>query len=857
MIFGPEKRLHNIFNREDHAAPARRQSNTRIGVYMHKSFFSLVLYLIPFILTAQELTPADYVNALKGTAPLEDLSLYGGPNYDPEPNSMGFSGCVYPGPTAPHGMVHMSPINELNTSPGIDPTRYGSGYFYPDNTIMGFTHTNKGHWSGGNLLFMATVGELQTTPSNASNPDGGYRSRFSHDNEIATAGYYFVHLQDYGIDVELSALKYTAFHKYTFPATPQANILIDLSRSHGNISNASVEVIDDTHIRGTQNSYSFYAEFSKPFDSYGTWEGSSINSGSNSASGGNIGFYVTYTTTAGETVEVKMGMSRSNTEQAQANMQAEAADMDFAAGVAAAKQLWNDILGRIEIEGGTEEQRSIFYSSLYRSLLWPPVTTDHSAGERGFEIPPLWDTFRNKQPLVTLLEPEVKEDILRVLVDRAESRGWMDTYFHGNHASAIITDSYLSGIDFDVETAYTYLKKNQTDPSGPLQYLDEYLNRGYVSTEDSPPSWPREPGKSAVAKTLEYAFNDGCMAILADALGKQEDLQDFIDGSKKYSNVFDPSTGFMWGRRANGDFITPFYPMEPYHTYMYREASSWQYTWFVPHDIPGLAELMGGREAFAAKLDEFFNTPFEPNGTLIDVAGMVGQYAHSNQPDHHTPYLYNYAGQPWKTQEVVRTIMELMYQGVVYTGMDDCGEHSAWYVWSAMGLYPMCPPHLVYPIGSPLFDRVTMHLPDFKYGGKDFVIEANNVSDANMYIQSATLNGVPYDKPWISFWEIAGGSTLTLEMGPEPSTWGSALENAPPSEPVSITYDKHIFPAGIYKTGSIRVYDLKGHLVNEIVPNGKEITWNGLDKSGNKVPAGIYIAVQNGRQDRPAFTITR
>ncbi|RKY10055.1 MAG: glycoside hydrolase family 92 protein [Planctomycetota bacterium] len=739
--------------------------------------------------------PADYVNALMGTAPLEDMSLYGGPNYHPDPNLIGFSGTVYPGPDVPHGMVQLSPYNHLvGSSLEVDDTRYGSGYLYTDKSILGFGHTNKGHWRGGAVLMMPTVGDLRIVPGSLQNPDGGYRSRFKHANEEATAGYYSVVLDDYNIKVELSALTYTGFHRYTFPDTDKANILIDLGRAHKCMPDTSFQIVDNTHIQGTQEirtgQYSFYMEFSKPFKAYGTWKDGKVKAGSKSASGTNAGAYVTYSTTAGETIEVKVALSRNSVADARANWDAEAKGLDFAAARAKARQIWNDKLSMIEIEGGTPKQRENFYSTFYRSLQWPSILTDLSANEPAYEWPSIWDTYRNKQPLLTLIEPKVKQDIVRSMVEKAKRDGRMYTHFHGNHATSIITASYLSGLDdFDIEAAYTYLKKNQTDRTimdgRDMQFLDEYLDNGYVATVDPVPTDPRKPSRSAVAKTMEYAFDDGVMAILAEKLGKTADAKMFRERAKNYRNVYEPTQGIMWGRKPNGDFVQPVKPMEPFHTYMFRESNAWQQMWFVPHDIPGLVELMGGRQVCIDKLDGFFTKPYEPEGTLIDIGGMIGQYNHGNQPDHHVPYIYNYLGQPWKTQERVREIMDKMYRGNVYTGMDDCGEMSAWYVWSAMGIYPLNPSSLVYPIGSPIFERVTIHLPKFKYGGAKFVIEAKDVSKTNIYIQSATLNGAKYDKPWISFWEITGGGTLVLQMGPNPSDWGTDLANVPPSKLVA------------------------------------------------------------------------
>ncbi|MBW1849765.1 MAG: GH92 family glycosyl hydrolase, partial [Deltaproteobacteria bacterium] len=533
---------------------------------------------------------------------------------------IGFSGTVYPGPDVPHGMVQLSPYNNLVGTIGVDDTRYGSGYFYPDKTILGFGHTNKGHWRGGAVLMMPTVGKLQIVPGSFEHPDTGYRSRFKHASETATAGYYSVVLDDYDIKVELSALTYTGFHRYTFPATDEANILIDLGRAHRCMPDVSFEIVDNTCIQGTQEIrsglYSFYIEFSKPFKAYGTWQDGKIKAGSKSASGGNAGAYVTYDTIAGESIEVTVTLSRNSVADAKANWYDEAKGLDFAAARAKARRIWNDKLGMIEIEGGTEKQRENFYSTFYRSLQWPPILTDLSAERHVYDWPSLWDTFRNKQPLLTLIEPEIKQNIVRSMVENAKREGKMYTHFHGNHASSIITASYLSGLDdFDIEAAYIYLKKNQTDRSiidkKHMQFLDEYLDNGYVATIDPVPAETRKKSRSAVAKTMEYAFDDGVMAILAEKLGKTKDAQAFMKRSKNYKNVYEPSTGIMWGRKPDGDFVKPVKPMEPFHTYMFREANAWQQTWFVPHDIGGLAELMGGRQGCIDKLDEFFTTPYE------------------------------------------------------------------------------------------------------------------------------------------------------------------------------------------------------------------------------------------------------
>lgn len=762
----------------------------------------LILSIPAFAVAQDKIKPTDFVNPIIGTAPLEDLSLYGGPNYNPDPKDMGFSGLVYPGASLPHGLVKLSPLTEVIYSDAYTDWTHGSGYYYPDNTLVGFAHTNKGHWSKGNIPFIPTVGKLLILPGTAKKPEDGFRSRFSHYRESAGAGYYSVVLEDYNILVELTATRCVGFHKYTFPKTEEGHVIIDLGHAIENIDTAYVEVMDDRHIRGFQNSVYFFAEFSKPFKSFGTWKGEKINPLTRSAYGNNIGVYIDYQTFESEEMTIKVGLSYVNMDKARINLEADARQLDFEKARINAGRIWNEKLSTIEIQGGTIEQKTNFYTSLYRAMLWPPVISDVDGQYRYrknlyfsdhdyYDAPPLWDAFRNHMPLLTLLEPDVKLNILRSFLERAEINGWMDTQFQGNHAASVFASSILAGLDdFDVEKAYYYLKKNQTDPAGPVQYLDDYNNLGYIATVDPPPDdYRSHPHRSSVAKTLEYSYDSYCMSILADILEKDEDKKLFLKQSNYYKNVFDTSTGFMRGKKPDGTWIEPFDPEVPRFTYVYREANAWQSTWFVPHDVKGLIELMGGREVFSEKLDEFFSTPYEPQWTLIDIAGMIGQYAHSNQPDHQVPYFYNYSGEPWKTQEIVREILDKMYRGMVYTGMDDCGEMASWYVWSAMGFYPVNPASLIYPVGSPIFDRVTIHLSKDHFKGRKFVLKALNVSNQDKYIQSAELNGKPFNNTWISFKNIAAGDTLVLNMGSEPDkSWGRSDENAPPSHYVELIH---------------------------------------------------------------------
>ena len=386
--------------------------------------------------------------------------------------------------------------------------------------------------------------------------------------------------------------------------------------------------------------------------------------------------------------------------------------------------------------------------------------------------------------LLTLLEPEVKIDILRSELDMARESGYMGTSFHGDHAVQMYLGDWVRGLNFDWAATYEYLRKNAMDPNGPRHYLAEYMKNGWISdiVPDRNPSPPYADGKAGAATTLEYSWDDSAMALYAKKLGKEDDYQMFLKRAHNYQNVFDPSVGFMRGRTADGKWISPFDPQEPYYNFMMKEASGWSTLWLEPHDVQGLINLLGGRDKFAAKLDAFFNTPYTPKGICRDCTGLIGQYVQGNQPDQQAAYYYDWAGQPWKTQALARKILKLMYgsdkSGYAFPGMDDQGSTSSWYVLSAMGFYTVNPASPDYIVGSPLFSQVTLRMGN----GKTFEVIAHNNSEKNIYIQSATLNGKTWNKPWFSHSDIANGGKLVLEMGPLPNKkWGSAPDAAPPS----------------------------------------------------------------------------
>jgi len=744
-----------------------------------------------------EKEPYDYVNTFIGSEPLIDPDIIG---YTPPYGWRVWAGLTFPGASLPHGMVQLSPVTTFVT---------GSGYYYEDTVINGFTHTNKGHWNLCNISVMPVVTTIYIHgPGDRLGPfnSRGYGSSFSHEKEQASPGYYSVYLDDYDTRVECTVTERTGFHRYTFPESDKSHILIDLEKANSTISDAYVEIPDRQTVRGWQQfggtKIYFHAVFDKRFDSCGVWSGWRTQKMADkpvSDSGADLGAWAKYNTQSGEQVQVKVGISFVSMDQARNNLMAENPGWDFKAVRSLAKETWRTLLNSVEVEGGTDKERTLFYSSLYRSCLWPVLRSDvdgryigadgkeDTADFNYYTLPSLWDTYRNKLPLLTLIEPEIKLDIIRSTVDMGTKRGWMPTFFHGDHATSMIVGSYLRGLkDFDVGEAYRLMRKNATESGGTRGDISEYMADGYIPTVPvMDANVPPTPGRAAVTKTLEYCYDDYSLALLAKELGKKDDYGLFMKRAEFYRNVFDKDTCFMRGREKNGRWVEPFNPKFPYYGYMYREANAWQSTFFVPHDVQGLIEIMGGRNRFISKLDSLFSVPWDPSHIARNTCCMIGQYSHGNQPDHQAPYMYNYAGVPWKTQRITRKIMNTMYgigeKGLALPGMDDAGEMSAWYVFSAMGFYPVAPSIPYYAIGSPLFDKVTIHLPDYLYGGRDFTIEAANNSSANMYIQSLEKNGRKTDTPWFSEDDIKAGSTLKFQMGPEPNkTWGADESDALP-----------------------------------------------------------------------------
>ena len=737
----------------------------------------------------RDLKPVDFVNPMIGTD---------------------YHGHTFPGAVLPAGMVQLSPETDIN---GWD---WCSGYHYSDSSIMGFSHLHRsgmgaGDW--GDILIMPTTGDLKIVPGKKSNPDEGYRSRFSHDDEIATPGYYAVTLKDYNIKAELTVTNRTGYHKYTFPESASSRILIDMK--HGirdSCTGAMVKILNDREIEGYRMSIGFVkkqtvyfcAQFSKPFKSFGTWKGNDINQGSSEESGYGIGAFVNYNTEENESVEIKVGISYTSIDQARLNLQAESSGWQFDKIRDQAKRTWNDELGRIKVaftKGINDPYRKdkmiTFYTALYHSLLFPALFADADGKYIGLDDQvhqendftyhsdfSLWDTFRAEMPLLTLIKPVLSLNSVRTMIAQYEQGGWLPTpqqfgncYTNdmiGDHPVVVILDAWMKGINnFDVEKAYEAVRKNAMEkPVGHRSRgrvgLDYYKKFGYI---------PYDKERESVSRTLEYAYNDWCVAQLAKAVGKTDDYEMFLNRSACYRNLFDPSTGLARPKDSTGAWLEPFIPTfigqgKERH---YTEANAWQYSWFVPHDIKGLIDIEGGNERFISKLDTLFTMSSEVQSTVSDVTGMIGQYAHGNEPSHHTIYLYNYAGAPWKTQELARQVMDSLYhsQPDGLCGNEDMGQMSAWFVFSSMGFYPVTPGQNIYALGSPVFDKITINLDKNFYNADKFTIETRNNSRENKYIQSVSLNGKPLTDPWFDHSEIRNGSTLIFEMGPEPNKqWG-------------------------------------------------------------------------------------
>jgi predicted alpha-1,2-mannosidase len=699
----------------------------------------------------------------------------------------------------PHGMARIAPV----TNPGMQDR-------YLADKVFGFP--------AGPASLMAYTGDLSYDSARNA-------SHYDHDFEVATPYWYKVRLDDSDIEAEVTATQAAAYYRFQFPAAPHAHV--SLSMRNGEIAVVGPDAVSGSGSAGRNEAtdgahYFFYAEFSKPVAGYRTWNGSNLSQDAKQ-SGGNIGFATDFGASAGEQIEVRVGISHISVEQARKNLQREIPKWTFGTVKAKARAVWNQALSTILVKGGTERQRTIFYTALYRTLCrMTDITEDgqyysgydhkvHAADGHDFYVDDgLWDTYRSAHPLSLLIETPRQLDMVRSYIRMYEQSGWMPSFpslggdravMIGHHSTALIADAYTKGYrDFDVEKAYEGMKKNAMESTmlpwrrGGLTELDKvYLDKGFFpslakgETESVKDVHPFER-RQAVAVTLENCYDDWCLAQVAKGLGKNDDVAYFEKRARNYANLFNEKTGFMTPKSADGKWVEDFDPKlggGQGGRAWFAECNSWVYTWHVQHDPAGLMALMGGREKFAAKLDQLFVEQYGTSkytflGQFPDMTGLIGMYPQGNEPAFHIPYLFDYCGQPWKTQRRVRQIMDVWYGDgpLGICGDEDGGAMSSWYVLSAMGFYPVSPGQPAYEIGSPLFEETRITLDK----GKIFTITAKNVSAQNKYIQSAVLNGKQWDKAWFAHSDIAGGGSLVLVMGPRPNTqWGSAPEAAPPS----------------------------------------------------------------------------
>ena len=683
----------------------------------------------------------------------------------------GGHGHVFLGANVPFGLVQLGPTEH---NQGWD---WCSGYHISDSVLVGFGHT---HLSGTGIGDLGDIGFLPVSHCCAT------ETTFSHANETVRPGYYAIRLQDPNVFVELTATQRVGFHRYTFGADMnKAMLRIDLKQGIGwdNWRKSEIKLENPTMVTGfrqsvgwARNQYVYFAaEFSTPV-TIKKQVGDSI--------------MVLTIADVSQPVMVKCALSAVSVEDAKANLKAELPGWNFRETVAEADKAWNDELGKITVDTEDDEVRTIFYTALFHTMTAPSVFSDVTGNYRGadgkvykgdftnYTTFSLWDTYRAAHPLMTLIHPEKQKDMAETFLHIFEQQGKLPVWhlmgnetdcMVGNPGAVALADMVLKGFVDDKEAAFRAMKTSAMLDERSMDLLKQY---GYLP-------YDKDSTFQTVAKGLEYALADDCIAKVAKLLGKKNDYKYFYNRSRGYKHYFDPKTKFMRGRGSDGSFHEPFNPFKSVHTADdYTEGNAWQYTWLVPHDVHGLASLFGSEQRFIEKLDSLFIVSGDMGAEASpDISGLIGSYAHGNEPSHHIIYMYNYMGQPWKAAKLLRQTMKEMYfndyDGL--SGNEDVGQMSAWYVLSSVGLYQVEPAGGKYIIGSPLFDEAQINVGN----GRTFTIRARNNSQENIYVQSAKLNGKPYSKTYLMFQDIVRGGTLELEMGSEPSAWGTQTKNRP------------------------------------------------------------------------------
>lgn len=709
----------------------------------------------------------------------------------------GFHGHVFLGANVPFGAVQLGPTN---LSEGWD---WCSGYHYSDSTITGFSHT---HLSGtgigdlGDISVMPVVGEVKLTRGKAGKPESGYYSLFSHKQEIVKPGYYSVQLKRYAIKAELTATKRVGFHQYTFPAANDAKIIIDLKPGIGwdMATETFIRQENDTTISGYRYSKGwapdqriyFTAVFSKPMKRFSVYDSTAVKSGV-TLKGTNIKGIAFFNTKAGEQIRLKVAVSPVSIENAKLNMKAELPGWNFKAQVAAANIAWNKELGRVVIKSDDLSRMKIFYTALYHTMIAPSVFNDvngdylgtdkkvyKNAGFTNYTTFSLWDTYRAAHPLLTLINSEKVGDMVNTFLAIYKQQGKLPVWhlmgnetntMVGNPALPVIADAYLKGIKgFDKDLAYEAMKSTGMMDERGLKLVKKY---GYI---------PADSTVESVAMGMEYAIADWSVAQVAKQRGNTADYAYWSKRGANYKNYFDKETRFMRGRIADQKWRSPFNPFQAVHRQDdFTEGNAWQYLWLVPQDVEGLMGLLGGAKPFVAKLDSLFIAKGDMGAeSSPDISGLIGQYAHGNEPSHHIAYLYAYAGQPYKTADKVRYIMDNLYTDKFdgLSGNEDVGQMSAWYIFSALGFYPVNPANGMYVFGSPVVNEATLNVGN----GKTFSLSVKNNSKINKYIQSVTLNGKPYTHAYILHSDLIKGGKMIMQMGAKPSAvWGVKESDRP------------------------------------------------------------------------------
>ncbi|HUA39559.1 MAG TPA: GH92 family glycosyl hydrolase [Candidatus Sulfopaludibacter sp.] len=845
---------------------------TQDPVYLKSSLVTVAVVAAVWVVGLPEAEVAASLNPLDAPLPLVGTDAHGH---------------TYPGATVPFGMVQLSPDT------GTEGWDWCSGYHYSDSVIEGFSHT---HLSGtgasclGDVLLMPAVGEVSL---NAGSPGDGYASKFSHAQEVATPGYYRAFLETPKVTAELTATTRCGFHRYTFPASDASHFILDLAHGIGNNPiEATLHVENDHTISGARISDGwggnrtiyFVMQFSKPFGSYGIeQDGRRLAADAREAQGKIVKAFFNYKTSANEAVMVKVGISGTGLEGARKNLAAEIPGWDFNRVRAAAARQWEKVFGAVRIETFDPGMQRTFYANLYLSALAPVLFNDVDGTYRGYDHQnhrfsgfqnyttiSIWDIYRTEWPLLTLLHPGRVNDIVQaMLAEYAQLNQhtipiwplWANETWCmiGYHSADMMTEAYLEGFrGFDAQTAYQQMRETaMQDRNG----LDSYKNIGYV---------PSTPSGSATSKTLEYTVDDWNIARLAQALGHEDDAQLFYRRAANYCHLFDRTTEFFRGRLANGHWRMPFIADGMVND-EYTEADAWQYAFAIQQDVPGMIALYGGDRGFIDKLDALFATSSTIQTALPDLSGRIGQYVGGNEQSCHIAYLYDYAGAPYKTQYWARQAMSQLYNDTPAgePGNVDCGQMAAWYVFSALGFYPVNPGSGIFVIGSPAVTKAVIHLDRDRYHGRTFTVVADNNSASNVYVQSATLNGKPLNRPWITRDEVVSGGTLRFVMGPTPNPdWGSAPAGAPPpTMPAGFQYPPLPAPAPLTNpvvqlSLPIRIVCGNDDPVGDFIPDPNMIDGD-VNHANTKIdagapdaaPAGVYQSERYGKDFTYRFAV--